>query len=184
MTPTYTTTSISMTATNQLEDIEALKEHLDEFPDDWDSMLVIADAYEEQDDTWMAFAHRWCAENEKHPQKVAGDWLWWDDENWPNGEPVTHTLPQQVRWFGPFDFVDYSRRDDAMRALGNMFSQIEPGFEPGHTCLRNGCLGGIIEGDPPWDGCCCCHVGKCAPCSYCMTPREECDRCGWSAQFE
>jgi hypothetical protein len=54
------------------------------------------------------------------------------------------------------------------------------GYEAGEVCNRNGCKG-IIE-EKEVEGGCSCHI--CAPCSYCMTPREYCPECDWAAEEE
>jgi hypothetical protein len=51
---------------------------------------------------------------------------------------------------------------------------IEPGFEEGATCNRNGCTGSIHMRAPEN---CSCHISP--PCSSCTAPRGYCDECDW-----
>lgn len=54
----------------------------------------------------------------------------------------------------------------------------EVSFEAGYICGRKGCKG-IIE-EHSSDGGCSCHINP--PCTYCTTPREFCETCGWEAE--
>lgn len=54
------------------------------------------------------------------------------------------------------------------------------GIEKGELCNRNGC-GGIIDQKESESGCS-CHINP--PCSFCQTPREFCETCGWDAKEE
>ncbi len=57
----------------------------------------------------------------------------------------------------------------------NPIQALEPGYEAGDVCGRNGCSGVIIEVDRR-EGCS-CHINP--PCGSCTEPREECPDCGW-----
>ena len=59
-------------------------------------------------------------------------------------------------------------------------SDIKIGYEVGDKCNRNGCKGVIAEKEI--DGGCSCHINP--PCSFCTTPKEVCDICGWDAEDE
>ncbi|OHV81651.1 hypothetical protein [Rhizobium sp. LCM 4573] len=50
-------------------------------------------------------------------------------------------------------------------------------FEAGQVCGRKGC-DGIIQQHSSDSGCS-CHINP--PCSFCTTPREYCEACGWDA---
>ena len=54
----------------------------------------------------------------------------------------------------------------------------EVNYEAGQVCGRRGCKGVIDQ--HATDSCCSCHINP--PCSYCTTPREFCEECGWEAQ--
>lgn len=51
-------------------------------------------------------------------------------------------------------------------------------FLAGEVCGRNGCDGVISEHDII--GGCSCHINP--PCSYCVTPKAYCPKCGWDAK--
>lgn len=54
------------------------------------------------------------------------------------------------------------------------------GIEAGEICNREGCTGIIQQKEI--EGGCSCHT--CAPCSYCTTAKEYCEKCGWDAKEE
>lgn len=53
--------------------------------------------------------------------------------------------------------------------------KVQPGYEAGELCRRDGCAGVIVEGERRGD--CSCHISP--PCGACTEPREHCPECGW-----
>lgn len=114
------------------DNLSTLHDHLDEYPDDWDARLVLADLMEEHDDHVGAEGQRWQAAKRKHPVDTGG--ISWHPviehrtlmgeqcqlDEWLQLFNRRHPL-ETDRWGS---CVEFSNRRDAERALAERIHEL------------------------------------------------------------
>lgn len=116
-------------------DIASLNAELDAEPDNWDAMRIISDAYEDDGNTALAAAYRWCAENGKRPSdpsepgRKLGDWRWYSEflfeDNFEDNPSPWADIPGIV--LDAIPHYGFPTRHAAMSALGEALNATKGG---------------------------------------------------------